>query len=177
MNLTEYTSKNYNSLSINNDVIELVIDKLKKYIEYKIPIILCANGGSAYTVSHFAQDLSKVCGAITISLPERIGLVLAISNDISFEEIFRLQLKTLKFTTGLLIGISCSGNSKNVINAFDYAKSINMPTISFTGNVNGSWLADMSDININIPTDNIFVCESIHSMITHYIIDRLREMK
>jgi len=172
MNFNTYVKENYR-MKIDNDTIEFIIAKIDQCIENKVNIYVAGNGGSAYNGNHFVQDLIKVCGARAISLSENIGLILAVGNDISFDNIFKFQLEN-RDIEGVFIAISCSGNSKNILEAAKYANDLGLTIISFTGN-NGGQLKKLSDWNVNIPTSNIFVSESIHSMIFHYIVDRLND--
>ena len=151
---------------------------IKSAIYTSDPIYIMGNGGSAYTANHFSQDLVKICDANSISLSENIGLIMAVANDISYDDVFRFQLENKIFSggeNGVVIAISCSGNSKNIIKAVEYCDyASDMPIISFTGN-DGGMLAKLSDVNINIPTENIFESESYHSLICHFLVQMLSE--
>jgi D-sedoheptulose 7-phosphate isomerase len=170
MNFVEYYTENY-QLGINSKQIERARKVLKKAIKKKTPIYVMGNGGSAYTANHFSQDLVKACWANSVSLSENTGLITAIANDMSYDEVFISQLS--RKPKGIVVLISCSGNSENIVRCAAYAQQFIGTTISFTGN-DGGELAEYSDIHINVPTSNIFVSESIHSMIMHYLIDRLK---
>jgi len=172
MNFYQYLDKEYVG-KIDIEKIELAKDILKVAIKNNIPIYIIGNGGSAFTASHFAQDLVKICNADSQSLSDNIGLVMAIANDISYDEVFKFQLKK-KNHEFILICISCSGNSKNVLNAAQYAKNIEMPVISFTGG-NGGELSKITDLEINVPSENLFVSEPAHSMIMHYLVHMLED--
>jgi len=133
-------------------------------------IFLIGNGGSAYSASHFAQDLVKACGISAESLVDNIGLVTAISNDDDYSYVFSKQLD-IKYRDGdLLIAISCSGSSKNILEACKGRK-----VISFTSG-NGGELKKLS-LNVNVPTKDIYIAEGIHSLLLHYIIENLQERK
>jgi D-sedoheptulose 7-phosphate isomerase len=170
MSFTDYFTEKYH-LGIGNDQIERARKKLKKAIKKGTPIYVMGNGGSAYTANHFSQDLVKACLANSMSLSENTGLITAIANDISYDDVFAMQLITKPY--GICVFISCSGNSKNILNAAEYAYDCGWLTISLTGN-DGGELKKYSDIHINVPTNNIFVSESIHSIILHYLIDELK---
>jgi D-sedoheptulose 7-phosphate isomerase len=174
MGFKKYYEENYQGYI--DKTVDDVLEKIKKEIDFDIEtrIYIAGNGGSGYTASHFAQDLVKVCDIKAISLSENIGLILAVANDIGFEDIFKYQLEKTEHY-GIFIGISFSGNSENILRAVEYANLTGMTTISLTGGITGGKLALMTDYNINIGNDNIFVVESFHSMICHYFVDMLKE--
>jgi D-sedoheptulose 7-phosphate isomerase len=172
MNFTDYIDENYR-FEINNTEVDRVLDALRQCINNYTPIYVCGNGGSAYTANHFVQDLIKVCGANAFSMSENIGLILAVANDVSFEKIFTFQLQQADLN-GVLIAVSCSGNSKNIIDVAKEANSVGTQVISLTSS-DGGELKRLSGIDVNIPTENIYVAESVHSMLCHYWVDELRD--
>ena len=128
----------------NTEKIKNVFDVLKKCKEKQNTIYILGNGGSASTASHFASDLLKT-GILenenrfrVISLTDNTPVILAWGNDESFDNIFVQQLKNFVKEEDVVIGISGSGNSKNVLNAIDFANKTNAMTISFTGNDGGT---------------------------------------
>ena len=94
------------------------------------------------------------------------------SNDVSYEDIFSEQLKNFVEQGDILIAISCSGNSPNILKAVDEAKRRGIKTIGLTGQ--SGKLCDMSDLVIKVPSDNILLIEGVHSVLLHYITERLR---
>ncbi len=148
MNFSEYFKENYN-FDLNDDKINQAIDKIRYYIKYNKNIYLAGCGGSGYTASHFAQDLIKVLQADARSLSESVGLLSAISNDLSFDQTFEFQLRRLK--PGLLIVFSYSGNSNNIIKAVNYGINNNFEIIGFSGLEGGIIKYMIKDI-INIRT-------------------------
>jgi len=172
MSFKDYIEKNYN-IEISLRPIEEAITMLYLGITSKRFIFSCGNGGSGYTASHIAQDLSKMCRAKAFSLNSNSGLISAIANDVSYGCVFVNQLERID-NSYILIAISCSGDSPNVINAVNYAKSKHNLIISFTGG-DGGKLAKISDININVPTPDIMVAEGAHSIISHYMIREIKE--
>lgn len=150
-----------------DDIASIILDN---YLNGGRTFVL-GNGGSAYSASHFAQDLVKACSVDAESLTDNVGLVTALSNDISFESIFVEQLKVKARSTDILFVISCSGNSKNILNACG-----NCFVISLTA-FDGGELAKVSNVNINVPTNDIYLAEGIHSLILHYIIERTLEWR
>ena len=135
------------------------------------------NGGSAYTAAHFAQDITKVLSGNAHSLSDNYGLVMAVANDLSYDDVFEFQLQ--RFINNnpnqkpLIIALSYSGESPNILYAVSLARTNKFPVLSITGN-NGGDLIKISNLNINVPTTNIYVAESVHSIILHYFIDYLK---
>ena len=130
-------------------------------------IYICGNGGSSATASHFQNDFNKGVSEY-IDLPFRfhclndnIATLMAIANDIGFEEIFRFQLRGNLEPNDILVAISGSGNSANVINAVEYAKQQGNKIIGLTG-FSGGKLKDLSDISLHVPIDSMQVTEDIH---------------
>ena len=136
-------------------------------------IFVFGNGGSAATASHFAQDMSKMIGAKFICLNDNIPSLTAYANDVDYDSVFKLQLSKLITLGDLVIGISCSGNSRNVINAIDYAKRFGCLTVGFTG-FDGGLLKKSVMQNIHVPSDDMQICEDCHMIIIHTIVKLLK---
>ena len=144
-------------------------------------IWLIGNGGSAATASHFATDLSRCTGEnrqpiTAISLCDNLGLITAIGNDFSFEDIFIKQLQNLGKAGDLLISISASGNSRNLIKAVEFANTFSISTLSLVG-FDGGALQELSDNSIFVQTNigDYGIAEDCHSIICHYISSQLRK--
>ena len=137
-------------------------------------IFTCGNGGSASTASHFATDMVKGASygrdarfrimALTDSLPT----ISAYANDVSFDAVFVEQLKNFAQPGDVLLGISGSGNSPNVLRAMEYANSIGCKTIGLTGR-DGGKLAPMVGLNIQVPVPHMGRIEDGHMIIIHMI--------
>jgi len=132
-------------------------------------IFVFGNGGSAATASHFAQDMNKCLDYRFICLNDNVPSILAYGNDVDFASIFKLQLSKLVQPKDLVIGISCSGNSQNIISAIIYAKHFGYLTIGFTG-FDGGQLKDLVEHNIHVPCNDMQVCEDCHMIIIHTIL-------
>ena len=145
-------------------------------------IYIIGNGGSAANASHFAQDLSKgiffdapVAKTMkAISLTDNIAHITAIANDTGYQNIFSAQLNTFANTGDVLICISGSGNSSNIIEAVKAAKQKGMFVIGVTG-FDGGQLNTMSDFVVHVPLHEMCTVESIHSIIFHLMVLELRE--
>ena len=135
-------------------------------------IFVFGNGGSAATASHFAQDMNKMMHLRFICLNDNIPSILAYGNDDGFYTIFVSQLERLIKEGDLIIGISCSGNSKNVIDAVTHANYRGCNTIGITG-FDGGQLKLTAKQNIHVPCNNMQICEDVHLIITHVILKLL----
>ena len=160
------------ALSVEN--IKRVIDLIMEAYEDDKQIFVIGNGGSAVTASHFACDLGK--GTIVpgkrrlriISLTDNVAMMTAWANDVSYDDIFVEQLKNVLNSGDLVIGISASGNSKNVLKAIEYAKSMNCITVGLTG-FGGGKLAEMADESIIVDSYDYGPVEDIHLILDHII--------
>lgn len=153
---------------------------IEKKIKLKKNIFLCGNGGSASIANHYIADYFKLLRSDTklkprfYSLVSNMELITAISNDMKFEDIFSYQLETLAKSGDLLILISSSGNSKNLIKAIKFAKKIKMRTVSFVG-FNGGVLKKKSDISIHTKINNYGITEDASHIFMHTITQFLRQ--
>ena len=166
-------------LKKNNDKIKEIFFRLFNAKKKGNTIYIIGNGGSASTASHFTSDLLKT--SITkgskrfraISLTDNIPVILAWANDESYQDIFLEQLKNFLKKDDIVIGISGSGNSVNVINAIKYANKIKAITISLTGK-NGGKLAKISKTNLTIPSNDMLTIETMHLCICHLLTTMIR---
>lgn len=144
-------------------------------------LFVIGNGGSAATASHMACDLRKninISGYPRFrvqSLTDNVPLLSALANDYGYENIFVEQLITMASPNDILIAISTSGNSPNILRSVEYAAEKKVYTIGWTGNEGGQ-LAGMVDLSINIPNDCIEQIEDIHMMLEHMVTVALRNM-
>lgn len=138
-------------------------------------IYICGNGGSAATASHFQNDFNKgVSEYIEVPfrfhcLNDNMATIMAIANDIGYEEVFRFQLRGNLEPNDILVAISGSGNSKNVINAVEYAKAQGNKIIGLTG-YSGGKLKELSDISLHVPVQSMQVTEDIHMIFDHLMM-------
>ena len=144
-------------------------------------IFIMGNGGSAATASHFALDLAKntiMPGAPrlkAISLTDHVPLITAWSNDTAYEHIFEEQLANMIEPGDVVIGISTSGNSLNVINALNLAKRSRAATVGLLG-ANGGLIKNMADAYVLAPGQNIEQEEDAHMILAHVITQHMREV-
>jgi D-sedoheptulose 7-phosphate isomerase len=143
-------------------------------------VFVFGNGGSASTASHFACDLVKntiIPGAPrfrVIALNDNVPLMTAWANDTAYDNIFAEQLASLIDPGDVVIGISCSGNSGNVLKAMAVAHRYEARTIAFTGD-RGGQLKDMVDLCITVPSSRIEQQEDLHLILEHCICTAIRD--
>ena len=184
MDLRLYLSR-FNEILNHLPQIEInrVITSIIKIYDNNNKIFIIGNGGSAANASHFAQDLAK--GVFldqgvekrikALSLTDNTAYISALANDDGYDRIFEAQLRTFADPGDLLIIISGSGNSQNVLKAIEFAKTKGLITAGFSG-YDGGKMKPMLDINVHIPLNEMCTVESVHSVIFHYIILELREI-
>lgn len=158
------------------------VETLWKAFEGGNTVFLCGNGGSAANASHFGQDIAK--GTLesmdqtrrfrVIPLTDNIGFITALANDEGYDSIFEQQLRNLGQRGDVLVAISGSGNSPNVLKAVDYAKSIGMTTVGVTG-YDGGKLRTLADQSVHVPVWDMGMAEAIHGVVFHLVMCRLRE--
>jgi len=130
-------------------------------------VFVCGNGGSAAVANHMVCDHGKLIQTDTqlrvkvISLCSSNELMTAISNDMSYDEVFSYPLRSLGQKGDVLLTISGSGESANIVRAIETAKEREMEVIAFTG-FSGGKSAELSDINVHVPCDNYGIAEDIH---------------
>lgn len=157
-----------------------IIDVLLDARNHGKNVFIMGNGGSSSTASHFVGDLSK--GAIVhgkprfkaISLTDNVPNVLAWANDESYEDIFTEQLKNLMNPQDIVIGISGSGNSENVIKAINYANEAGCVTIGFSG-FDGGKLLKIAQYNIHVDDTYMQRVEDVHLILEHLLTSIIRE--
>lgn len=138
-------------------------------------IFVMGNGGSGATASHFACDINKgACFDLekrfkVICLNDNVPTMLAYSNDVSYEAVFIEQLKNFMEPNDVVIGISGSGNSKNVLRAVEYARKKGAKTIGLTG-FDGGKLASMVDVPVVVKAEDMQKVEDTHLILTHMIM-------
>jgi len=158
------------SLDVNS--INEVIKEIEQSQERGSKIYICGNGGSAATASHFCCDFNKgVSGESNtntnfICLSDNIPTMMAIANDLSYDEIFSYQLKNRLKPGDLLFAISGSGNSKNIVRAMEVAKAKGNKIIGMCG-YNGGKVKEMSDVCFHVNINNMQIVEDIHMMLDH----------
>ena len=164
--------------NMDQDRIELFLNKMIEAYDNNKNIFIMGNGGSAITASHFACDINKgvYCGPDrgfkVICLSDSLPTILAYANDLSYDRIFVEQLKNFLNEGDMVIGISGSGNSRNVLLAIEYAKSKNAYTVGWCG-YDGGELKKKVDLDITTHVDDMQLSEDIHLVLVHIAMQQL----
>lgn len=182
--INQIISEHQNVLDNFNDEfyksIKIGISLIKEAIINDSNIFLCGNGGSAADCQHFAAELvgrfkkdRRPYKAFALTTDS--SLLTCISNDFSFENIFSRQLNAFGKKNDLLISISTSGESKNVINAIDEANNLGMHTLSFLGGEGGR-AKKISKFNILVPSSSTARIQEVHILIIHIICEAIEDL-
>lgn len=161
---------------IDENILRNIVNKIDKTESVAGNIYVLGNGGSASTASHMVNDLGVGLSRRAIknlriqSLSDNISVCTALANDVGYENIFLEQLKNKINSNDIIIAISCSGNSENILKAVMYAKEQGVDVISFTG-FDGGELKNISDINLHVNTNKgkYGLVEDIHMIFNHMI--------
>lgn len=145
-------------------------------------IFVCGNGASAAIAQHWACDFTKGCydenkterSPRVTSLSANIPLMTAIANDISFDEVYAFQIERLANDFDLLIVISSSGNSPNIVRAVEAAKKKDMFTIALTG-FDGGVVKDMVDVCLHVDVQEYEAVEDVHQALMQIIAKEIRD--
>lgn len=172
---TNYFSRLSETLKkLDIQVIEQFVDALLQARDTENTVFIFGNGGSAATASHITGDFLK---GISFELDKRFRVmclsdntagITAISNDLGYEDIFVEQLKVFLKKNDLVIGISGSGNSTNVVKAMEYAGKQGAKTVAMCG-FTGGRIKELADLVIHVPISDMEITEDIHTIIFHAI--------
>lgn len=175
--IKQYT-KNLSDIlkNIDTHVVSEIKTSLDSTIKNKSKIYILGNGGSAATASHMANDLSVGLKLRDIrnfnveSLSDNSSVCTAIANDIGYENIFYAQIKNKIHKNDVLIAISCSGNSSNILKAVEYAITQGTTIIGLTG-FDGGKLKELSNINFHVdtPKGEYGLVEDVHMILDHIL--------
>lgn len=145
-------------------------------------VFIIGNGGSGANASHLCEDLGK--GTLTdfenqkrmkvMSLTDNTPYILALANDLGYETIFVEQLRCYASPSDLVIAISGSGQSANVVRAVEWANANGLKTFGITG-YDGGRLREIAQAGVHVPCNNMGTAEAVHGVIFHYLVDVLRE--
>ena len=188
--MVDYTDKIRKYIEMEKAILEsLPVDSINEVMNVlenarlsRKRIFICGNGGSASTAAHFECDFNK---GISYDqdikydfecLSDNVPMMMAIANDIGYEDIFLVPLKNKLKLGDLVIGISGSGNSENVVKAISYANKIGAETIALVG-YQGGKLKDLAKYCIHVNVDNMQIVEDVHLMLDHMMMYILSGMK
>jgi D-sedoheptulose 7-phosphate isomerase len=169
---------------IDTSQVEALADAIYRCYEHGRFVFVIGNGGSGSNASHFCEDLGK--GTLRredfendkkkrlriLSLTDNTPYILAWANDEGFDRVFVEQLKNLASPDDLLVAISGSGNSPNILRAVDWANRNGVRTFGCTG-FGGGKLKTLAHHNLHVPLDDMGIVESIHLTVFHWIVDNL----
>lgn len=139
-------------------------------------VFVIGNGGSAANASHFAQDLTNLVPHIegkrlrVLSLTDNVAYITAVANDRGYDRVFEEQLRPHAKAGDILIAISGSGKSPNIVRCVTYAKSIGMTIVGFTG-FDGGQLLGLADVKVHVPLNDMCMAEAVHSILMHLVRD------
>lgn len=183
IDLINESIRNFSNISNDEHLISL-IDQISDIIitalDNENKLLLCGNGGSAADAQHIAAELSgrfemdrKALNAQALHVNS--SYLTAVANDYGFEDVYSRMIEASAKSGDVLIALSTSGNSKNVINAIKKANQMQMVTIGFSGNDGGN-MKDLCKYNLIIPSDNTARIQEAHILVGH-IICKLIEQK
>lgn len=161
--------------ALDVEAINEALNLLLEAFENGNTVYIFGNGGSSATASHFQNDFNKGVSEHTekkfnfLCLNDNVATVMAVANDIGFEEVFRFQLRGHLKPGDLVMAISGSGNSKNVINAVEYAKSCGNRIIGLTG-FGGGRLRELADVALHVPVNSMQITEDVHMVFDHLMM-------
>lgn len=183
MNFSDYRVYTQSALeSVQETEITALIDLLFDAYQRRSMVFVIGNGGSAANASHFAQDLAKGTAPSAdhaqrlraLSLTDNLAFFSALGNDEGYDQVFVQQLRTFASPGDMLVAISGSGNSPNVLRAVEYANAEGIATVGVTG-FDGGALLNIVSHRVHVPLDDMCTAESIHSIVFHYVILELRK--
>lgn len=157
---------------------ENAISLIKKSWMERRKIFVCGNGGSAMTASHYVTDWNKMAYLATgrpfrgHCLSDNVGLVTAYSNDISYDDVYSEQLKNLMDSGDLVIVLSGSGNSENVVRALKYANENGGVTLAICG-YDGGRVKQIAQHALWVPSFDMQLCEDLHFIFGHMVMKAL----
>jgi D-sedoheptulose 7-phosphate isomerase len=165
--------ENFRALEQYVDQVATAAEVIVAALKVDRKILFCGNGGSAADAQHLAAELMgrylrdrRPLPALSLTVDT--SALTAIANDYGYDEVFARQLRGIGRKGDVLVGISTSGNSANVIKAFNAAKEIGIRTIGFTGE-SGGQLAGLSDVSIAVPSIKTNEIQEMHIAIGHLI--------
>jgi D-sedoheptulose 7-phosphate isomerase len=185
LGIDEYLARVMDELGrLNSAEVRRFSDEIFRAYDAGRFVFLCGNGGSGSNASHMCEDLGK--GTIrredylndakrrlrVLSLTDNTPYILAWGNDEGFDRIFVEQLKNLASPGDLLVAISGSGNSPNVLRAVEWANAHDLRTFGLTG-FSGGRLREIAQAGLHVPIDDMGIVESIHLTVFHWVLDNL----
>lgn len=189
MTIEDYIQKHIRlSIKAQEDSIKSCLVSIKKatelvfetYYQKGGAVFLFGNGGSASSAEHIAEELLNRLKNYRVpiaayALTSQPAILTGIANDYGFEKVFSRQLEALGTPKDLVIGLSTSGNSPNILEGIKIAKSRSIPTIGMTGK-DGGKLAKAVDLAIKVPSNDVSLIQEVHTTIGHIICEAVEKM-
>jgi D-sedoheptulose 7-phosphate isomerase len=163
---------------IDRDAIALFVQALERARADGATVFFCGNGGSAATASHFQNDLTRwrTDPMKVVSLTDNVAVITALGNDYGYERIFVMQLEPLLSEGDVVVAISASGNSPNVVQAIEFANERKAVTVGLTG-FDGGRLGELCEIHVHVPSarGEYGPVEDAHMVLDHLVMSYLWE--
>jgi D-sedoheptulose 7-phosphate isomerase len=163
------------SLRDQQAVLQRIAEEMTRAVLARKKVLWCGNGGSAADSQHLAAELMgrfrrERCGLASISLTTDTSILTAVANDYGYERVFQRQVEALCKTGDVLVGISTSGESKNVCNALEAARRMEVLTIAFTGESGGA-MAAIAEVALRVASKDTARIQEAHIFCGHMICD------
>lgn len=171
---TEIWKTTENKCADYDEGIQILLDKFTQHKQQGTQLFFVGNGGSSAIASHMTADFMKNGGMNTYSLYDN-AVTTCMGNDYGYEYIFSRPMDFLVREGDLVVAISSSGNSKNIINAINVAHQKGADVITLTGFKPDNQAKQLGDINVYVPCEKYGVVESIHNLILQQIVDLIME--
>lgn len=165
------------ALSVSGALMDKAIDAIAMALAANRALLVCGNGGSASDAQHITGELvgrflKERRGLKAICLSSNAAVLTAWANDYSYDTVFSRQVEAYGEPGGVLLGLSTSGNSGNVVKAFEAARALGMTTIALTGEGGGK-LAALSDLLLAVPSRHTPLIQQGHLCLYHFLCERV----
>ena len=174
--ISEYYAREAKTISeLDTNELNKAMNCLLRHYQNESIVYVFGNGGSSATASHMVCDFNKgTCSEVEkrfrfVCLNDNIPTLMAIANDVSFDDVFYYQLENKLKKEDLVLAISGSGNSVNVLKAVEYAKKVGCEVIGMTG-YDGGKLDLLSDFHMHVPADDMQITEDLHMSFDHMMM-------
>lgn len=154
--------------------IQTLVECFTRHKKADTQIFFVGNGGSSAIASHMTVDFMKNGGMKTYSLYDN-AVTTCMGNDYGYEYVFSRPLEFLGQENDLLVAVSSSGNSQNIVNAINTANAKNMETITFTGFKRNNKSKQLGAVNVYVPSEKYGIVESIHNLMLQQVVDLIME--
>ena len=164
---------------VAQETMDKAVDLCVEALQSDKPILVCGNGGSASDAMHIAGELvarflKERKGQNCICLSSNTAMITAWANDYDYASVFARQVEAYGREGAVIIGLSTSGNSKNVMQAFEKARAMGMKTIGLTGKGGGK-MAPLCDVMLDAPSTNTPLIQQVHICLYHYLCEHIEK--